>query len=58
MPFYLEVYNAEMEAQGIDEAFRLEFFYRVITVVKRLDCTTTSHGEERINKDIVWLKDL
>ena len=54
----MEVYNAEMEAQGIDEAFRLEFFYRVITVVKRLDCTTTSHGEERINKDIVWLKDL
>ena len=26
--------------------------------VKRLDCTTTGHEEERINKDIVWLKDL
>mgnify|MGYP006889243194 CR=1 FL=1 len=26
-------------------------------VVKRLDCTTSSHEEERTNKDVVWLKD-
>ena len=30
VPFYLEIYNAELEAQGIDEALRLEFFCRVV----------------------------
>ena len=29
-----------------------------MTIVKPLDSTTTSREEERINKDIVWLKDL
>ena len=27
-------------------------------VVKRLDCPTIGHEEERINKDVIWLKDL
>ena len=31
-PFYLESYNAEMEAQEVDEALRLEFFYRAVAV--------------------------
>ena len=31
-PFYLEAYNAEMEAQEVDEALRLEFFYRAVAV--------------------------
>ena len=29
-----------------------------IVDVKSLDCTTTGHEEERINKGVVWLKDL
>ena len=31
VPFYLEAYNAEMEAQEVDAALRLEFFGRVAT---------------------------
>ena len=30
VPFYLEAYNTEMEAQEVDEALRFEFFCRAI----------------------------
>ena len=30
VPFYLEAYNAEMEAQEVDAALRLEFFCRAV----------------------------
>ena len=32
VPFYLEAYNAEMEVRDVDEALRLEIFYRVVAV--------------------------
>ena len=32
IPFYLEAYNVEMEAQEVDAALRLEFFCRAVAV--------------------------
>ena len=32
VPFYLEVYNTEIEARGIDGTLRLDFFCGVVTV--------------------------
>ena len=37
VPAYMEAYNSKMEVRGVNDAFRLEFFYRVAAPRVRIE---------------------
>ena len=44
VPFFMEAYNEEMDVRDVDDALRLEFFYRI--AAPRIYAEVTEHGED------------
>ena len=55
-PFYMEVYNAEMDVRGINDALRLEFFCQIATrrIYAKVKEIEEAHSSWETFEEALW----
>ena len=56
VPFYMEVYNAEMDVRGINDALRLEFFCQIATrrIYAKVKEIEEAHSSWETFEEALW----